>query len=209
MAPLNDRIKEFSQTGTGRIVVVAVPGLILAAIIAVIALTMLGGGEAPEVETAARTGAADTARATTETAGDEAAETPADTPAAEATTETVEATGYINKNYEVYETRDPFEPVDASSTISGIPLPAGSSSSSNTPAPAGVTPQILALKGIEEDADGVLYANVTYGSSPYLVKAGQRVGSSSYQVTSIDRESATFLFGDDNLVLRVGESAGK
>ncbi len=209
MASFNEQIKDFAETPTGRVAIVAVPAVVLALVIAFVALTMLRGGDTqdtPDVETTAvETTAPDTA-------SDGAAQTTDTITSNEATettdiSETTETTTYINENLEIYETRDPFRPFDASETVSGLDiLPIDSS---ETPDPGTGTTELLTLKSIEEDMDGTSYANVTYGSSPYLVTDGDRVGSSPYQVVSVGTDSATFLFGDDQVVLSIGESVDK
>ena len=206
MASFNEQIKDFAETPTGRVAIVAVPVVVLALVIAFVAFTMLRGGDTPDVETTAvETTAPDTS-------GDGAAQTTDTITSDEATettdiSETTETTTYINKNLEIYETRDPFRPFDASETVSGLDiLPIDSS---ETPDPGTGTTELLTLKSIEEDMDGTSYANVTYGSSPYLVAAGDRVGSSPYEVVSVGTDSATFFFGDDQVVLSIGESVDK
>ncbi len=213
MASFNEQIKDFAETPTGRVVIVAVPVVVLALVIAFVAFTMLRGGETPQVETTAvETTDAAVGEKTDDGIGDGAAQT-TDTIASDDATETIdisettETTTYVNKNLEIYETRDPFRPIDASETVSGLEiLPIDSGQTSD---PGTGTTELLTLKSIEEDMDGTRYANVTYGSSPYLVTDGDRVGSSPYEVVSVGTDSATFLFGDDQVVLSIGESVDK
>lgn len=211
MASFNEQIKDFAETPTGRVAIVAVPVVVLALVIAFVAFTMLSGGGTPEVGT--------TAVETTDTAvggktddGAGAAQTTDTIASSDATetidiSETTETTTFVNENLETYETRDPFRPVDASETVSGLEIPLMDNSDTSDPDTG--TTELLTLKSIEEDMDGTGYANVTYGSSPYLVTVGDRVGSSPYEVVSVGIDSATFLFGDDQVVLSIGESVDK
>ncbi len=170
MASFNEQIKDFAETPAGRVAIVAVPVVILALVIAFVALTMLRGGDTPEVETTALE-TTDTAAGgkTDDGAPDASAETTDTLASDEATdtidiSETTETTTFVNENFEIYETRDPFRPIDASETVSGLdilPIDNG-----GTPDPGTGTTELLTLKSIEEDMDGTGYANGTYGSSP-------------------------------------------
>lgn len=221
MSSLTDQIKDFSETSTGRIVVVAVPAVILALIIAFVALTMMRGNAQSGVETtgaeSTETSSAVAAKDSTETGAD--LESGSDGDSTLAVTDTSETTtAYITENYEVYETRDPFEVYDTSAALTGS---SGSSSNSSgggsdtsgtagTGGGSGTTAdaQTLMLERIA-DQDGVAYAVVKYGSVSYTVKAGEQVGTSPYKVVSVASDSATFLYGDDQVELAVGESVDK
>jgi len=199
---LSDRIKEYSATPSGKIVVVAVPVAVLVLIVAVVVVTVLGSGGTQGDQ------AGDWKQAeTSQTAGTTETTSPA---SPSATSETVEPP--INQDYEVYETRDPFKQPDTTptpSSTSGTGTSTSSTSSSSaTPAAATSGTQVLALQSVSNQ-NGVLYANVQYGSQTYLVKAGDRVGTSPYQVTSVSTENATFLYGDDSLTLAVGQDVQK
>lgn len=214
MASLSEQLKDFRETPTGRVAIVAVPVVILALIIAFIAMSVLSGGSTDVETTAVETTAspANEPESSSEAAVDVSAAADSGDETTEMTTipETTDTTGYINESLDIYETRDPFRPVDASETLTGLPItpfngdPIGGGDQGGT-----TVTEVLTLESIEEDADGTLYANVTYGSSPYLVTVGDRVGSSPYQVSAVTADSATFLYGDDQVVLTVGGSVDK
>ena len=114
----------------------------------------------------------------------------------------------INDDYEVYETRDPFKPANS----------AGPASTKLQPQEAGGTPATATVSVSERptlhltgttDENGVLFANVQYGTSTYAVSSGERVGESPFQVASVSQDSVSFLYGDDTLTLRVGEEVIK
>lgn len=200
MASFSDKVKEYSATPSGKIVVIAVPVAVLVLIVAVVALTVLGSG-GPAVDESGGVKPVDS----TGTVSRGATETPESTltPAVE-TTEPP-----INQDYEVYETRDPFKRADATATPSSTSVAAGSNSSNTGSAPSGSQQSnVLALKSVTTQ-NGVLYANVEYGTNSYVVRSGERVGDSPYQITSVSSDSATFLYGDDTLTLRVGEEVQK
>lgn len=222
MASLTDQIKDFSETSTGRIVVVAVPAVILALIIAFVALTMIRGNAQSGVETtgaeSTETSSAVAAKDSIETAADSEEGSDEGSTTVGVTDPLETTTAYINENYEVYETRDPFEVFDTSAALTGS---SGSSSNSSgggsdtsgtagTGGGSGTTAdaQTLMLERIA-DQDGVAYAIVKYGSASYTVKAGDQVGTSPYKVVSVGSDSATFLYGDDQVELAVGESVDK
>lgn len=201
MASLSDQIKEYSATPTGKIVVIAAPVAILVLIVAVVVLTMLGSGE-----TDGQQAGNWKPLESTSTAGTEAT----------ATTESTSAQSResseppVNQNYEVYETRDPFKQPDlpAAPASTGGAATSSSSATGTAAAAAGAQSSVLALKSVSNE-NGVLYANVDYGTNSYVVRSGERVGASPYQITSVSSAGATFLYGDDTLSLRVGEDVQK
>ncbi len=198
MASLTDRINEYRATPSGKIVVVAVPVAVLVLIVAVVALTVLNSGQPSD-------GGADVKTVeSTATPSAAATETPEQT--ATPSAETTEPP--INQNYEVYETRDPFKPMDSTAAPSSTAGTQSAPSSSSSSAGAGQQGNVLALKSVTAQ-NGVLYANVEYGTNSYVVRSGERVGDSPYQITSISSDSATFLYGDDTLMLAVGEEVQK
>jgi hypothetical protein len=193
LASLDEKIKAYGQTPGGKAVMIAVPVAILAAVLLFAVLTLLQSGEEPIEVTTPGEGAPP------------AAESPAPTETPKASRgETQPA---INQDYEVYETRDPFKP--AESTASASPEARRTNSSPVAPAP-GSQPQtqVLSLQSTE-DQDGVWYANVKLGSATHTVRAGDRVGDSSFQVVAVSSDSATFLYGDDRLTLTVGQEVNK
>ena len=196
MASISDRIKEYSDTPSGKIVVVAVPVAVLALIAAVVALTILRSGPA----------GLETAGETSQTGSTKSVATGSATGTADATATAETSEPAVNKDFEVYETRDPFKEPETTPTATSVGTSTASSSTTSTG--GGSQTQVLALKSVSNQ-DGVLYANVEYGSTPYLVRAGDRIGDSPYQVTAVSSDSATFLYGDDTVTLRVGEDVQK
>lgn len=200
MASINERIKEYGSTPTGKIMMIAAPAAVLALIVAVIALTVLGSGGSDGQQTgdAQPVKAAATGISTTSTPETTAAQPPeaGDPP--------------VNLDYEVYETRDPFRQPDTTATQTAAVAPSATpAANGGTAIPAAEQQSsVLFLKSVNSE-NGVLYAGVDYGATSYVVRAGERVGSSPYQITSISTDSATFLYGDDSVVLRVGEDVQK
>ncbi|MDP1809057.1 MAG: hypothetical protein Q8L35_05930 [Actinomycetota bacterium] len=201
MASFNDRIKEYGSTPTGKIVVIAAPVAVLVLIVAVVALTMLGSGSSDVQQAGDLKPLGSTAASGTDAAA----------PAESTSPQTLETSEPpVNQDYEVFETRDPFKRPDATETQSS-PVTASptSASATGTATPAaGQQSSVLSLKSVSSQ-NGVLYANVDYGANSYVVRAGERVGASPYQITSVSSENATFLYGDDSLTLRVGEDVQK
>jgi len=102
-------------------------------------------------------------------------------------------------SFEVYEYKDPFEPLvgESSSSTSGT-----STAASETEPSSGVL--ILALEDIYTE-DGVKYASIRYGSTVYKVTEGDRIDDSPYQLISIGEESVILLYGEDQLEVRLGQ----
>lgn len=201
MASINERIKEYGSTPTGKIMMIAAPVAVLVLIVAVIALTVLGSGGSDGQQAAGDAQplkSAATGISTTSTPETTAAQPPeaGDPP--------------VNLDYEVYETRDPFRQPDTTATQTAAVAPSATpAGNTSTATPAAVQQSsVLFLKTVNSE-NGVLYASVDYGATSYVVRAGERVGSSPYQITSISTDSATFLYGDDSVVLRVGEDVQK
>jgi hypothetical protein len=190
LASLDDKIKQYGQKPGGKAVLVAVPVMILAALLTFAFLTLMKSDE-PPIE----------ATNVTETAPPAGAAPPAPTE----TTKDSGAEAAINQDYEVYETRDPFKPAD----LTASPEARRTTTPPVTAAP-GAQPQtqVMSLESTEEQ-DGVWYGNVRLGSSTHTVRAGDRVGDSSFQVVSISADSGTFLYGDDRLTLAVGQEINK
>ncbi len=212
MASFSDKMKDFSETANGRIVMVAVPVAVLAIVLVLVALSFLRSGGSSEIE---QTTVKDTktAPAPAKDSSTTAAEEPAEEIETHEATETTEA--YVNEDFEIYETRDPFKEVDASATadmgsILGVSDPGSNPGTSTVSATGTVAPApALSLDSIEQDDAGALYANTSYGSTAYIVREGERVGETSFQLSVLTADDATFLYGDDTLVLTVGQSVTK
>ncbi len=112
------------------------------------------------------------------------------------------------KTFEVYEYRNPFKPtveltieeeeVEATGTATGTTTATGVTETTGGPVP-------LSLEDIYSE-NGTTYANVVYGGTSYQVTTGERINDSPYQVQAIGTDSITLLYGDDTIVLRLGET---
>lgn len=114
----------------------------------------------------------------------------------------------INDHYEVYETRDPFRPANETGPASTNVASQGNTGTATTSTVSASEKPALVLTGTTEE-NGILFANVQYGTSTFAVSSGERVGESPFQVASVSQENVTFLYGDDTLSLAVGEEIVK
>jgi hypothetical protein len=188
---LDEKIKEYGQKPGGKAVLVAVPVIILVGLLAFAFLTLVKSNEPPSEVTKV-----------TESAPPASQESPA----TKTDDDGDQGEPPINQDYEVYETRDPFKPADTGESSPEARRTTGPSTNPRVdPQP---TAQVLSLQSTE-DQDGVWYANVKLGSATHTVRAGDRVGDSSFQVVSVSSENATFLYGDDRLTLAVGQEVNK
>ncbi len=197
MATDSEPIKKESANPTKKIIMIAVPVVVLLLVIAVVLSLTLGSSVTDEVkpETWKVKKAASSPEQEEEISADP-----------EASADSTEPP--INADYEVYETRDPFKPATSTGPVS-TKLPP--QADSGTPTTATVTASekpTLHLTGTT-DENGVLFANVQYGTSTYAVSSGERVGESPFRVTSVTQDSVSFLYGDDTLTLQVGEEVVK
>jgi len=212
MASFSEQIQEFTRTAAGKVLVVAVPTVLLGIVITFGALTYLRGGASSEVETVSESAKQDGRETdgdtqTNENDGPDKSETAESSGTVEAiesgeTTESTET--FINEDYEVYDTRDPFLPSDSTLTMNLSVVPIDPLDPA-TPE----TSETLSLEAIEANAGGTLFATVEHDGKTHIVQEGDRVGDSAYKVIAISDDSATFLFGDDTIVLKVGEATGK
>lgn len=122
--------------------------------------------------------------------------------------------GGVSESFDVYETRDPFKSMETSSTTTsaGSSLGTGGSSTIATASATGTAgstgTQVLALESTFQQ-DGDYHGRFRYGSATYELKAGDRVADSPYQVISVAADSATLLYGDDQIRLGVGQEIYK
>ncbi len=179
-----EKLREFLKTKKGRIIALVIGGLIILLVVLLVLLFVLKG------------------RQTTETAV--VTKSPADSQTAEEEVEKEvkedEAVSSEVDSFEVYEYKDPFEPlVSAPATTTAI---ADTTSTDTTD--VGVL--ILVLEDIYTE-DEVKYASIRYGSTVYKVTEGDRVNDSPYQVVSIniEEESVTLLYGEDLIEIEMGE----
>ncbi len=112
---------------------------------------------------------------------------------------------------EVFTFRDIFEPLleadpEPSDTTTGSAT-GGSTSTTTTSEPSGREPGVLYLDEILDDADP--QAVFTLDSQTYTAGEGQRLGTTPWQVLSIEGDTVVMLYGDDRVSLTVGEGASK
>lgn len=202
MAESTEKIEEQSPNKTKKILLIVVPVVALLFVIAVVLALVLSSSLTKTAKKLEK----DTRAAVSEISSDTVAQPSLSEEIADDATETP-----LNADYEVYETRDPFRPSNSTSTPAPsttkiVPLSSGDSSTS--PTAEASEEQVLSLSGINNE-NGTLFASVEYDSSPYTVRSGERVGESSFQVTAISGDSASFLYGDDTVTLQVGEDITK
>jgi len=107
---------------------------------------------------------------------------------------------------DVFTFRDIFVPtIKEPSTSTPTTNGDGSSTDTSTPDTTGNTIFIQSTS-VE---DGVEVATVLYNGQSYTVSEGERVGSSPWQVLSIDGETVVMLFGDSQVTLTVGQGITK
>jgi hypothetical protein len=113
-------------------------------------------------------------------------------------------------NADVYESRDPFEPLlDVLEPASPSGTATSSSESSSTTSTAsGETSGTLTLVAIVTE-DGVRKAQLTLDGTKYTVAAGGRVGTTPWQVLEVGSDFAVMLYGDERITLYVGQGVSK
>lgn len=207
-----DKIRDFTSTSQGRIAAIAGASAILFIVLFFVFLAIFSSGNEPspksKIVNSISTGEDSTATADNSTVK---------------TSEEVVEEDVFDTSFEVYQTRDPFKPINgsvsASSVIgngSGGASNGGASTTQGTPstAPQASTETVqaqktaLSLSGVTKQ-DGINYADINYGSTAYSLKAGDRVGDSPYQVQQVAETSVTLLYGDDQFTLQVGQEVFK
>lgn len=131
----------------------------------------------------------------------------------------VEISKDIPPSFEVFtENRDPFKPLvvpeeagaggtgGTATTGGSVETTGGTSATTETIRPG---ENVLYLADIETDDAGVRHAIVYWDNERFDVIEGDELGTSPWKVVSIGTSSATFLFGDEQVTLRVGEQLGK
>lgn len=116
------------------------------------------------------------------------------------------------QNRDVFTPRNPFTPlvlpasffpdVPSSSTSTGTS--GGSSGGGSTSTSETVSEQTLVLDDIITD-NGTRKAVLTLGGTQMTVAAGEQLGSSPWRVISVGTTSVTLLYGDEQVVLSVGQ----
>jgi hypothetical protein len=130
------------------------------------------------------------------------------------------------ESFDVYATRDPFEPVIQAPPPTTVPpttVPGGIVTDPVTGAPVTTAPpsgslpltesapaQHVSVLDVFVDQDAVTRARVQVGLTQYTVQTGQTFGT-SFRVVSLDEPSGCgqFLYGDAPFQLCEGESATK
>jgi hypothetical protein len=120
------------------------------------------------------------------------------TPDGETTgTPLLESSETITDSYQLYEFKDPFRPLEVSESTSSASSTGGESQDTSSG-------EILELKEIYQQ-EGKYYARIQYGSVEYIVTKDDQIGSSPYKVVEITDSNVTLLYGDDQVVLSIGE----
>lgn len=107
----------------------------------------------------------------------------------------------VPKDADLTNFRDPFKPLAilASSTDNS-----GSQESTSTSTSISSAIESLSLVSITEQ-NGEKYATFNYKGTTYMVKEGERIADSEFQVIDIGEGSVTLLYGDSLLTLQVGD----
>lgn len=194
MKDFAEKIKEFIKTPIGKVALVAVALLVLLFVvgISVAIFLVFGGGGSTTQETAKVPVEIEKSSETTTATAEQSAE------ASETT-----KSGEQQAGFEVYEYKDPFQPL-INETTGTTTTPTGSETGTSLEE-AESGPQVLQVQDIFEE-NGVAYSSIKYGAIVYKVKEGDRVDESPYQVLTIGDDSVTFLYGDNRVEVNVGES---
>ncbi len=116
--------------------------------------------------------------------------------------------------FQVYATKNPFEPVVEVGTGTTTTAPGGgggggatttTTSPSNEPPPG----QLVTLLDVFRDSGGAVKAKVQVGSTVYTVAEGDTFADGQYRVVSLDSPCGQFLFGDSPFRLCEGEQTIK
>lgn len=108
-------------------------------------------------------------------------------------TKTEETLVAATDRYDIYESKDPFKPLIEAAALGD-----------NAGGSDGTSSNALVVESIVLE-NGVYYANITYGGTSYKVKAGDRVGTSPYEVVSITADRVLLLYGDETTPAAPGE----
>jgi len=169
-------VKGFFASTLGKVVLIGGAVAVLLTIIAVVAVILLGGFLVSSV--------------TEQPTQPPVTSTP---PGSTSVTTPVAAVPVVD-NSDVFTPRDPFQPVLIPRSAQVSAEEEGTDSDSDT----------LTLTEIIEE-DGVRKAVLRLGSTTYTVAAGERLGTTPWQVLTVGTNSVTMLFGDSQVVLTVGQ----
>jgi hypothetical protein len=114
--------------------------------------------------------------------------------------------------FQVYATKNPFEPVISLSTGETTTTPPGGTGETTTTAsPSNEPPpgQVVTLLDVFTDTNGATKAKVQVGSTVYTVGEGDTFADGQYRVVSLDSPCGQFLFGDSPFRLCEGEQTIK
>jgi len=205
-----DKLRDFTSTPQGRIAAIAGASAILFIVLFLVFLAIFSAGKEPSPESKIINPVSSGTDSTSSVDS-------VDNSAADISEEVTEEDSF-DSSFEVYQTRDPFKPMDGS--ISAASVTSGDQGGSSTAGLSTTVPSqattetvqaqktALSLDGISKQ-EGISYADISYGGTPYNLKAGDRVGSSPYQVQQVGDTSVTLLYGDDQFILQVGQEVFK
>ena len=114
--------------------------------------------------------------------------------------------------FQVYATKNPFEPVIQLSPGTTTPTTGGGGgATTTTTTPSNEPPpgQIVTLLDVFRDSGGTERARVQVGSTVYTVGEGDTFADGQYRVVSLDAPCGQFLFGDSPFRLCTGEQTIK
>lgn len=213
----SSKIREYLQTKRGKVVVIVFAVILLLFIAAMVTLLLILWRQMPpepERPKSKTTQTKSTEKTETEKTAEKSKEEPA--PKEEAV-----APEPAPEEFEPYGYKDPFVPlIDLGSGIVGSGGGSGgsaatatsttSSTSSTTTTTTSTNGTVntlsLSMSLLDIFADnGARTAALKYGDALYRVQEGERVDDSAYKVLSIGADSVTLLYGDDRVVLKIGE----
>lgn len=119
--------------------------------------------------------------------------------------------------FQVYATKNPFEPVielstgSSTTTAPGTGGTGGTGTTTTTASPSNEPPpgQVVTLLDVFRDSSGIEKAKVQVGSTVYTVAEGETFADGQYRVVSLDAPCGQFLFGDSPFRLCEGEQTIK
>lgn len=199
MASIQEQFKELQKTTVGKVIIIAVPLVVLAIIFFVVFTLILSN--APETSSSVSSAPSPTSASTTTTQ---------ETTTTEPGTEKQEPE--FSENLDVFQPRDPFQsPIEETATTVTVSSGASGESTSSTSTATGSAQSTAKLLTLEStyDKEGTMYAKMKYGDASYEVKAGDQIDASPYKVLRVDSNSVTLLYGDDQLILNVGQEVYK
>ncbi len=189
----------------------------LASLAAIFAFGLFGSSTPPPATTTGPSAGSKVATGTSSAGKGSAGQSIVITSTAESGAEAVTVT--VVTNADVFAVRDPFKPLleplpaetastSTSTTASTTTSTTSSTTSTGSASASTVGSDTLTLVSISTD-NGVRVANVTLGSTPYSLTAGQKVDDSPWQVLSVEDDYVIMLYGDEQITLSVGQGLTK